>query len=259
MENEVEKNWWMTIFDDIYLQTDARSVDDHQLTYAETAFIESCLKIQPGWRILDLCGGQGRHALELARRGFLNITVFDYSPFLLAAGYSQATKEQLPVDFMRGDARSIGIQDNVFDFIMLMGSSFGYFTQENENQKILSEAFRLLCPTGIILLDLPDKDHVIHHFTEHSQHQANDQLAVIRDRKLDKDTIYCREKVVDVQGKIIRNAVYCTRLYSQDSIREILTRVGFHKVCFKGDFMCRQDQGDYGCMTNRMLVLAHKP
>ncbi len=122
MENEVDKNWWMSIFDNIYLQTDARSVDDHQLTCQETAVLESCLGIQSDWRILDLCGGQGRHALELARRGFVNITVFDYSAFLLSAGYSQAHDERLPVEFIRGDARYIGIRDNMFDFIMLMGS-----------------------------------------------------------------------------------------------------------------------------------------
>ncbi len=122
----------------------------------------------------------------------------------------------------------------------------------------MSEAFRLLRTNGTILLDLPDKDHVVSHFTEHSHHWANDQLAVIRDRKLNEDTIYCRERVVNVQGLTIRDAVYCTRLYSQPRIRELLTHVGFHEVCFKGDFMCRQNQGDYGCMTNRMLVLAHK-
>lgn len=258
MENEVDQNWWMSIFDDIYLQTDARSVDDHQLTCQEVDVLESCLDIQPAWRVLDLCGGQGRHALELGRRGFTHITVFDYSAYLLSAGQSQAQNEGLPVEFMRGDARCLGLRDNTFDFIMLMGSSFGYFIHENENQKILSEAFRLLRTDGTILLDLPDKDHVTNHFSLHSHHQANNELEVVRDRKLDGDIIYCRERVVNVKGQIIRDEVYCTHLYSQGRIRELLTQVGFHEVRFKADFMPRQDQGDYGCMTNRMLVIAHK-
>ena len=259
MEHKVDKNWWKLIFDDVYLRTDARSVDDHQLTCQEATVLETCLGIQPTWRVLDLCGGQGRHALELARRGFANITVFDYSWFLLAAGQRQAKRERLPVEFMRGDARCIGIRDDAFDFVMLMGSSFGYFIHEDENQKILSEAFRLLGKHGTLLLDLPDKDHVVRHFKRHSHHWTNDQLQVIRDRRLDSDIVYCREKVVDPLGQTIRDAVYCTRLYNQPVIRALLMKVGFDEVHFKNDFMCRQDQGDYGCMTNRMLVLAHKP
>ncbi len=258
MEHEVDKNWWMSIFDDVYLQTDARSVDDHQLTCQETDVLESCLHIKTDWWILDLCGGQGRHALELARRGFVNIAVFDYSAFLLSAGNCQANKEQLPVDFVRGDARHVGLRNGVFDLIMLMGSSFGYFISEDENQRIVAEAFRLLRKPGIILLDLPDREHVVNHFKKHTHHQASDQLEVIRDRKLDAEIIYCRERVIDVHGRMIRDAVYCTRLYSQDRIRKLLLKAGFQEVRFKGDFMCRQEQGDYGCMTNRMLVLAHK-
>ena len=56
----------------------------------------------------------------------------------------------------------------------------------------------------------------------------------------------------------IRDNVYCTRLYSQQHIQDILQDVGFRDVRFKTDFMRRDKLGDYGCMTNRMLVLASK-
>ena len=59
-----EENWWMSIFDDVYLQTDARSVCDDQLTREEVDFLENGPKISKRWQILDLCGGQGRHALS---------------------------------------------------------------------------------------------------------------------------------------------------------------------------------------------------
>jgi len=54
----------MSIFDDVYLQTDARSVCDDQLTREEVDFLENGPKISKRWQILDLCGGQGRHALS---------------------------------------------------------------------------------------------------------------------------------------------------------------------------------------------------
>ena len=258
VKHTVDENWWMSIFDDVYLQTDARSVCDNQLTCEEANFLQFGLKISQHWQILDLCGGQGRHALEFSRRGFNHITVFDYSDYLLAKGKKKAAKDNLPVFFVRGDARQIGLEDCRFDFVMLMGSSFGYFIKEDENKKILMESFRLLKSRGTILLDLPDKNHVIKNFKPSAFHQTKNQLKVIRDRKLDQDVIYCRERVIDSSGSCIRDNVYCTRLYSRGSIKNLLQEVGFDSVRFISDFMCREQSGDYGCMTHRMIVLADK-
>ena len=258
MKHTIDENWWMSIFDDVYLKTDARSVCNDRLTREEVSFLEGGLKIPRNGQILDLCGGQGRHALELSRRGFLNMTVFDYSGCLLSKGRNNAVRESLPVMFIRGDARYIGVQDCSFDFIMLMGSSFGYFIHEGENKKILAESFRLLTSRGTLLLDLPDKNHVIKNFKPRACHRANDRLEVIRERKLEQDVIYCRERVITASNTCIRDKVYCTRLYSQRHIQDILRDVGFHHVQFKTDFMRRDQLGDYGCMTNRMIVLANK-
>jgi D-alanine-D-alanine ligase len=258
MKQTVDENWWMSIFDEIYLQTDARSVCDDRLTHEEVSFLEAGLKLRKGLQILDLCGGQGRHALELSRRGFNHVTVFDYSDYLLSEGNKIAVRDNQPVFFVRGDARHAGLKDAAFDFIMLMGSSFGYFIQENENRKILIEAFRLLAPKGTVLLDLPDKNYVIKNFKPSASHKTQDQLKVVRERKLDQNIIYCREKVMHADGSCIRDNVYCTRLYSQESIHDLLKGIGFDTIRFITDFMRREELGDYGCMTNRMIVLADK-
>jgi D-alanine-D-alanine ligase len=60
--------------------------------------------MQPDDRILDLCGGHGRHALELCRRGFHDCTVLDYSQPLLDIG-AETPPSNMPVRFVQGDAR----------------------------------------------------------------------------------------------------------------------------------------------------------
>ena len=90
MSIEVHPDWWKTLFDDVYLLTDARSVDDRELTRREVDVISRFLSLKPRHRILDLCGGHGRHSLELARRGFERCAVVDYSPFLVARGNATA-------------------------------------------------------------------------------------------------------------------------------------------------------------------------
>ena len=59
---KVDPDWWKRIFDEIYLITDARSVCDDELTCREVDFLERVLDLKKSWSILDLCGGQGRHA-----------------------------------------------------------------------------------------------------------------------------------------------------------------------------------------------------
>ncbi len=135
MTLKVNADWWKEIFDDLYLMTDARSVCDDDLTEKEVDFIESVLNLDKSAPILDLYGGQGRHAMELSRRGFLNVKVLDYSKYLIEAGRRQAEKQDLNTEFIRGDARNTDLASGSFETVIVMGGSFGYFVPDAENKK----------------------------------------------------------------------------------------------------------------------------
>jgi len=78
MNIHVDNNWWKELFDEIYLLTDARSVCDEKLTGQEVNFLEETLDWDKSAPILDLCGGQGRHSLELSRRGYTNAVSYTH-------------------------------------------------------------------------------------------------------------------------------------------------------------------------------------
>jgi D-alanine-D-alanine ligase len=254
----IDGNWWKYLFDDLYLLTDARSVCDYDLTCREVTFLEKVLGIHVSSSILDMCGGQGRHSRELARRGYSDITVLDYSSYLIDLGTREARKEKLNVSFIQGDARNTGLSENRFHYIFILASSFGYFPDEGENRKILHEAFRLLKQGGTLLLDLPDRNYVLKNFKAHSSHQIDNDLTVNRIRSLGEDIIVSRETVHSATQGCIRDRSYCVRLYSPEKITGFLQEAGFSSIFFEKDFMCRESQGDYGCMTNRMIVMAKK-
>lgn len=258
MTIQVNDNWWKTIFDEIYLLTDARSVCDDNLTCQEVNFLENTLDWKKSDSILDLCGGQGRHALELSRRGFDRVTVLDYSGYLLACGKKRADHEKLNTIFVQGDARNTGLVEQSFQYIIVMASSFGYFMSENENKKILDETFRLLMPGGTFLLDLPNRDYVLKNFKAFSSHQINEEVIVHRERELGDDIIYCRERVMFENKGCVRDNTYCIRLYSPEKISSMLQTVSFSSINFINNFMSRDGKGDYGCMTNRIIVTAQK-
>lgn len=258
MSKRVDENWWQYIFDDIYLLTDARSMCDEELTRQEVDFLVGKLDPDKNTPILDLCGGHGRHSLELSRRGFKNVTVLDYSGYLIDLGVRKAREAGLNTNFIRGEARNTGLHESSFQIIIIMASSFGYFEKEEENRKILEEAFRLLAPQGKLLLNLPDRDFALQSFRPDSVHKVNDDITVRRTRELGDNIIYSREVVLHRKRGYLRDSTYCTRLYSSNMISKLMKLSGFSSVICYSNFMNRQTLGDFGCMTNRMIVIGKK-
>lgn len=256
---EVDPDWWKGFFDEMYLVTDARSISDQELTNREVSFLEEVLRLKKSDRILDLCGGHGRHSLELGRRGYKDLTVLDYSQYLLETGRRGADGEGLEVKFCRGDARSTGLKGEDYSVVILMGNSFGYFPDEEGNAQILREIHRLLRRDGRVLLDLTDGEFLINNFHPFSYHTANEDITIYRLRELDGALVRAREVVLSKQKGVIKDGTYCERLYDEPRIAHLLDSVGFGEIKIRRNFSFHRQKADYGFMTSRMIVMGQKP
>ena len=251
--------WWQHIFDETYLVTDARSVCCPVTTAAEVDMVEATLGLNYDDRILDLCGGQGRHALELYKRGYKNVTVVDYSQVLLRVGLKDAAKKGCPVYFCRGDACELGLADGIFDVVLVMGNSFGYFEDDSQNQRILQEICRLLRPGGKLLLDLIHRDHARQQFKPSSWHEATRDVVVCRQRELLNEGVLVREMVVSKRRGLIRDVTYFARLFRRKELEVLLAGSGFKQISCAATLVSHPKPDDYGLLSNRMLVTAEKP
>ena len=256
MNIEVNPDWWKTNFDELYLLTDARSVCDNDITKREVDVICQLLPILPGHRILDLCGGQGRHCIELCRRGFTRCTLVDYSEFLLNRAGLQAKQNDYPLNCIRADARNTGIASRVFDHALIVGNSLGYLPDHSADRDILIEAKRLLRPGGHILIDLADAEAVKNGFKPEAWHEIGDDILVCRRRELQSERVSVREVVFSKQKGMIRDRTYSIRFYESGQISELLARVGFVRIKTITDFSPHERQGDYGFMNHRMITVA---
>jgi len=107
LEEYVRPDWWRGIFNSLYLKTDGDVADDDNPTQQELDLFTNILRLDIDDRILDLCCGQGRHSLELARRGFKNVEGLDCSHYLVQKAKTRAKKEYLHARFREGDARRL--------------------------------------------------------------------------------------------------------------------------------------------------------
>src|ERR1700738_3549385 len=83
LEKHLPSEWWKTLFNSLYLKTDGDVVENPANTAKEVDLLIAVTGALPTDRILDLCCGQGRHSLELAKRGFVNVLGIDRSRFLV--------------------------------------------------------------------------------------------------------------------------------------------------------------------------------
>jgi D-alanine-D-alanine ligase len=256
---DYDSDWWRRIFDETYLVTDARSVCCPQTTAAEVDMVLANLELHPDDRILDLCGGQGRHALELGRRGYDGVTVVDYSEFLLRVGLEDANKAGCAVSFCRADACEVGLADGIFDAVLVMGNSFGYFAEDIHNQKILVETHRLLKSGGTLLLDLIHNEYARRQLRPSSWHEAGENVVVCRQRKLCDDGILVREVVLNKQHGLVRDLTYFARLFRFDELETLLKASGFKQIKCATTFSSHPRADDYGLLGKRMLITARKP
>lgn len=97
-------------------------------TRADADFLAGALHASPGARLLDVPSGNGRLALELARRGY-RLTAVDQDAAQLATAKKAAGKAKLKIQWRRADMRRLRFRGG-FDGAFCFGNSFGYFGAE---------------------------------------------------------------------------------------------------------------------------------
>ncbi|KAL7753381.1 hypothetical protein RI367_001156 [Sorochytrium milnesiophthora] len=301
LESNVPAQWWMSVFSDsLYLKTDGDVVEDPEITSSEVELLESfphLLKIfrrgmvsstEPAPKILDLCCGQGRHAMELAKRyPRLQVSGHDQSEYLIELARERAKQTGVSdrCTFTVGDCRTVPFKDGAFDLVLIMGNSFGYFSSTASDLQVIKECNRVLKRSGdgaYLVLDLTDGNYMKHNFSPRTWEWIDDLTFVCRERQLSKDgkCLVSREVITETERGVVRDQFYMERLYEREEMHMLMEMGGFSVVRDKhqvapsaqdskestsksGDVVTAarelsKRKEDLGMMEQRMLVTAVK-
>src|SRR2546429_3545596 len=157
-----DSEWWRSWFGRGYLAL----YDEYlaERTPVEIDRLEALLAMRPPQRILDLPCGQGRHAIELARRGY-DVTGADLSPYLLSVAEERGRASGVRVRWLSADMRR-PIAGETFDVVLNLFTSLGYFADEAEDQKVVRAAASMLVPGGRFVLGLMNGGRVLTPFQD---------------------------------------------------------------------------------------------
>lgn len=260
-----KKQWWEDSFDEKYTNTYVDIVTP-ELTKQQIAFLLKRLQLKKGASILDLACGHGRHAIELARRGY-KVTGLDFSKHFIELARKDAREKKVEVDFVRKDMRGLSFV-NKFDAIINMFTSFGYFDDEADNMLVLRKISRALKPNGKFLIDLNNTMRTLAVMSQRGKADKKTGLLKTAPRKdkLSNGLIVATKDEFDPatmrwsmtrtwkeKGKL-KSYRTNVRMFSLPELKNMMEQNGLPVEKVWGDF-----QGSpFGFESRRLVVLARK-
>lgn len=222
-------------------------------TDPEVAFVaeELAAHIPAGGEVLDLCCGQGRHAVPLAKAGFL-ITGIDLQENLLAVAREKADAANAELTLLQGDMRELDYTA-AFDAVINLFSAFGYFSDE-ENARVLGLISRALRPGGTFIIDVANRDALIRHAQPHSWKRLPDGTLVVSEWQWDARQGRYHHWQLLVTEDEQREYRHSVRVYSCSELCALLAEAGLAVENVYGNFQ----REALGLDTPRMICVAHK-
>lgn len=198
--------------------------------YREVRAMSAWLGLPKGAAVLDLCCGTGRHALALADFGY-KVTGMDLSEDLLAEARRKDTEGC--VRLIRGDMRNVPLAES-FDAVVNLFTSFGYFDEDADNLRVLTEIRRLLRPGGRWLVDYLNPGYVVRHLVPYSERQDGD-VRIAERRRIEGGFV---RKEIALTGPEGRRRHYReqVRLYDLDDFKAMFEKAGLKLQQVYGDY-----------------------
>ncbi|WNR45800.1 class I SAM-dependent methyltransferase [Paenibacillus roseipurpureus] len=239
--------WYQESFGNDYLLVYKHR--DLQGAYHEVKKMVDWLGLAQGARILDLCCGMGRHSMALAEFGF-EVTGVDLSSVLLEEAVKQDSEKQ--VTWIPGDMREVPLTEP-FDAVVNLFTSFGYFDEDEQNERVLHEMHRLLKRNGRFIIDFLNPDYVKANLVAQSERIEDD--VTIREMRSIEDGCVRKRIVISEPAQQDRHYLEQVKLYERPTFEAMLQRAGLRIDQVYGDY----EGNPYAqASSSRLIFVGHK-
>ncbi|MFM7565543.1 MAG: class I SAM-dependent methyltransferase [Flavobacteriales bacterium] len=142
-----EKEWFASWFDTSYYHLLYNNRNEHE-AHAFINRLVLFLELPLGSKVLDLACGKGRHARTLHALGFEVLGTDLSCESIEDAQRTTAEGLRFQVQDMREP-----IPGESFQAVFNLFTSFGYFEDTSENQRVIDSIYQMLLPKGLVVID----------------------------------------------------------------------------------------------------------
>jgi len=206
--------------------------------------------ISAGAKVLDMACGTGRHSILFAKKGF-EVTAIDLSQNLLSIAKRSALEEKVRIQFIRSDIRHFTLM-NDFSLAVNLFTSFGYFETDDENSKIIKNAYEHLTHKGYFVIDFLNRRFIENNLVAETNVEYKDRY-ISQKRRIEKDRVIKQIAIrKNETEKIYHESV---KMYSKVELTNIISTAGFNIKAFFGDY----SGNDFNIETSpRIIIIAQK-
>jgi cyclopropane fatty-acyl-phospholipid synthase-like methyltransferase len=239
-------DWFETWFDTTYYHTLYKHRDDEEAQRFISNLL-NYLKLPNGSKCLDLACGKGRHSLFLNKNN-LNVTGLDLSENSIESAKSM---ENDTLKFDVHDMREV-YQDEKFDAIFNLFTSFGYFDSNEDNLKVLNSVHKMLKENAVLVIDFMNAKKTIANLVE-SERKEIDGITFKLKRSFDGLHIHKNIQFNDDN-----------RDFNFNERVQALTKEDFERLLEKSGFKIEKIFGDFNLNpfdevnSNRLIIIAKK-
>ncbi|HTJ82264.1 MAG TPA: class I SAM-dependent methyltransferase [Polyangiaceae bacterium] len=219
-------------------------------TPAQVDFLVDKAAMTPGMKVLDLGCGHGRHANELARRGYSVVGVDMVEGFLEVAR-KEAEQDGLDTTFVRGDMGAFQASGEYARVVCLF-DAFGFF-DDTHQLETLRCIHRALTDDGKLVLDLRTREWMIRLPACAVLDKGNGDMMIDR-HHFDMTSGRFVDRRTYLRGGKQREVMFSVRLWAFTEIRLVMRSVGLELEAAYGGF----DASAPSPNKPRMVLVAKK-
>ncbi|MBL1214058.1 MAG: class I SAM-dependent methyltransferase [Ignavibacteriae bacterium] len=201
-------------------------------------------------KILDAACGAGRHAIALAQKGY-KVTAFDLSEPLVNKAKTLSNELNLNINFFNADLRTVDFKER-FSLILNLFTSFGYFENDEENFRFLTDSKKWLLPKGYFILDYLNMNYIIENHVPQSV-KAMENKKVIENRRFNKGRI--EKEIIIHNGSKVETYNESVKLYSFNQIAEAAQNAGLTINKIFGDYKGNEFDEE---LSERLIIIFKK-
>lgn len=203
-------------------------------------------------KVLDLCCGPGRHAVEFAKHG-LEVTGVDGSQFLLDRARERARDAGVSAEWVQEDMRRFR-QPAKFDLACNIFTSFGYFADETDDLRVLRNIWESLQDGGVFVIDVISKERLARNWKESLVTEYADGALLFQRPQVREDWNRLENEWILVKDGRSRSFRFEHAIYSGRELKDRLVACGFKDVKLYGDL----EGSCYGVDARRLVAVARK-
>lgn len=225
------KPWYEELFRNYAETYDTESFT--QGTLQECEFIDREFGEDRTMRILDIGCGTGRHAIELAKRGY-RVTGVDLSEDQLNRARLKAEAAGVSVTFLHADARLLPFMQEFEGVLIICEGAFPLMDTDRENYAILAQARNALKPGSKLIMTTLNGLFPLYQWGKCMKPDTS-SLEIAEDHRFDLMTFreYSRMEVTDDDNQT-RVLACSERYYLPAEMSWMLSSLGFSSIRIMG-------------------------